>query len=352
MKTWAATSAEVEKRNTRMSNQNELAWQVPLLDAQEMFSQLLENALVSLKHDDLLMPESADYRVCKMNEGELGFEVDLHLAVGAIQRIIVPIAENRAKLSSSVSEVRERLADILYDLDGAVQLRAEVENKVRASMSRLEKAGVCGRVIDVRLSPIDLINPKSTRRIMIEIEGAACQMLRPFRDLWFVDTTEDVTEEIAQFRERQRELFELREQARATGAVGFVDPLALIAFDRLPGGRREALRSVVSTKQQQWFLDESGRSRESVGLTWHDGIVRGVADLGDGVELSGSEIIVRGDMFDETCVGRGIREFSSHPALLGLRDGLISEWFNGMACVKIDSIPVPFASDGSVLETA
>jgi len=332
-----------------MSNQNEFSWQDVVHGAQALFSQLLEDAIMSSEHDDLLMPHMNDYRIDAMTGGEPVIEVDLHLSAGGLQRIVMPFTDDRVKMAADVDEIGARLTHVLDDLDDLLQLRAEVEADVRARMGGLKREGFTGRVIDVRLSPIDLTASSNLRRVMVEIEGTACHMLRPFRDRWFIETVEDVAHEVAQFHRWQRDLIKLREKARALGAVGFVDPLALIALDRLPGGRQSALRSIAHTLQRQWFVREEDSSREMIGLTWDNGVVRGVANLGNGVELSVRDLIVRGAEFDETCIGRSIRDFSSSPVLMALNEGTITECFKGLAFVKIDTVPLPFTSQGLVL---
>lgn len=332
-----------------MSNQKEFSWQDALRGAQTLFSQMLEEAIMSLGHDHLLMPNVNDYRIDAVGSGEPVIEVDLHLAAGGLQRIVMPFTDDQAVMAASVAEIGARLADVLDDLDNLLQLRAEVEVDVCARMRRLEREGVTGRVIDVRLSPIDLTASSKLCHVMVEIEGTACHMLRPFRDRWFIETVEDVAQEVAQFHRWQRDLTKLREQARVLGAVGFVDPLALIALDRLPGGRQSALQSITHTLQRQWFASEEDSSPEMIGLTWDNGAVRGVANLGNGVELSVRDLIVRGAEFDETCIGRSIREFSSSPIVMALKEGTITECLKGLAFVEIDTVPVPFTSQGHVL---
>lgn len=317
--------------------------------AQTLFSQMLEDAIMSFGHDHLLMPHVNDYRIATMSGDEPVIEVDLHLSVGGLQRIVVPFTDDQALMAARVAEIGARLADVLDNLDDLLQLRARTEADARARMHRLEREGVTGRVIDVRLSPIDLTASSNLCRVMVEIEGTACHMLRPFRDRWFIETVEDVVREVAQFHRWQRDLIKLREQARALGAVGFVDPLALIALDRLPGGRQSALQSITHTLQRPWFVNEEGSALEMIGLTWDNGVVRGVANLGNGVELSGRDLIVRGAEFDETCTARSIREFSSSPIVMALKEGTITECLRGLAFVEIDTVPVPFTSQGHVL---
>ena len=349
MKTGTATSAEVGIRNTEMSNQNEFSWQDAMRSGQTLFSQMLEDAIMSLGHDDLLMPHMNDYRIDAMSGGEPVIEFDLHLSAGGLQRIVVPFTDDQAIMAASVAEIRARLADVLDNLHDLLQLRAEVEADVRARMVSLKREGFTGRVIDVRLSPIDLTASSNLCRVMVEIEGTACHMLRAFRDRWFIETVEDVAEQVVQFHRWQRDLIKLRDQAIALGAVGFVDPLALIALDRLPGGRQSALRSIAHTLQRQWFVSEEDSSPEMIGLTWDNGVVRGVANLGNGVELSVRDLIVRGAEFDETCIGHSIHDFSSSPILMALNEGTITECFKGLAFVKIDTVPLPFTSQGFVL---
>jgi hypothetical protein len=316
-----------------MSNQKEFSWQVAMRSAQTLFSQMLEDAIMSLGHDHLLVPHVNDYRTDAMGSDDPVFEVDLHLSAGGLQRIVMPFKDDQAMMAASVGEIRARLADVLDNLDDLLQLRARVEADARARMHRLERQGVAGRVIDVRLSPIDLTTSSNLCRVMVEIEGTACHMLRPFRDRWFIETVEDVVREVAQFHRWQRDLIELREKAHTLGAVGFVDPLALIALDRLPGGRQSALQSIAHTLQRQWFVSEEDSRPEIIGLTWDNGVVRGVADLGHGIELSVRDLIVCGAEFDETCVGRSIREFSSNPVVMALKEGTITECLNGLAFV-------------------
>ena len=332
-----------------MSNQNEFSWQDAMRSGQTLFSQMLQDAIMSLGHDDLLMSNVNDYRIGAMSSGEPVIEFDLHLSAGGLQRIVVPFTNDRAKMAASVAEIGARLAHVLDNLDDLLPLRAEVDADARARMNRLESDGVFGRVIDARLSPIDLTASSNLCRVMVEIEGTACHMLRPFRDRWFIETVDDVAEEVVQFHRWQHDLIRLREHARALGAVGFVDPLALIALDRLPGGRQSALQSIAQTLQRQWFIREEASSPDAIGLIWDNGVVRGVANLGAGVELSGRDLIVCGAGFDETCIGRSIREFSSSPVLMTLNEGTITECLKGLAFVKIDTVPVPFTSQGFVL---
>jgi hypothetical protein len=349
MKTGTATSAEVDIRISKMSNEFEFFQPMAVANAVHTFSEMLEEALASLKHNDLLAPYPEDYRVRALAEGDLGLEVDLHLAPGGHQRIVVAFTPNQAELRDSVDEVRSRLAEVLARLDDALALRAAAEKDARARLRRLARSGVRGRVIEARLSPIDLPSAFGLGRVEIVVEGEACNMLRPFRDQWHVNSLEDVAEDVARFRDRQRGRSAARDAALAVGAIGFVDPLALVALDPIPQGRQAALRTIARTLEQSWYGAGVRGERGHVGLFWADGIVRGVADLGGGVELSGEHVILRDTAVDATSAGRAAGEFSRHPLL---QDAVIAAVFNswqGCAMVKLACSPIPFTANGELL---
>ena len=105
-----------------MSNQNEFSWQDAMRSGQTLFSQMLEDAIMSLEHDDLLMPHMNDYRIDAMSGGEPVIEFDLHLSAYGLQRIVVPFTDDQAIIAASVAEIRARLADVLDNLHDLLQL--------------------------------------------------------------------------------------------------------------------------------------------------------------------------------------------------------------------------------------
>lgn len=332
-----------------MSNEFEFFQPAAVGNAVHAFAGMLEHTLASLKHDDLLAPYPDDYRVRIVRAGELGLEVDLHLAPGADLTVVVPFSSDRQALHDSVDELAPLLAAALADLDDTLALRAEVERDARARMRRLNRAGVRGQVVAVRLSPIDLTATFGTGRVQVLVEGEACNMLRPFRDEWCIRSLEDVAPRVAQFRDEQRGRLAARDAARAVGAVGFVDPLALVALDRLPEGRAAALRTIARELEKGWYVDDREGDREHVGLVWNDGVVRGVASLGDGVELSGIAVVVRDTSIDEASAGRPAGDFSRNALIADLPIEAVQWARPGYASVRLGSRPIPFTAAGEVL---
>ena len=318
-------------------------------NAVHAFAERLEQVLASLERPDLLAPDHDEYRVRLLQDCTLGVEVDLHVAPGAQLRVVVPFTAEADDVVPHMEELHGRLADVLADFDGALTLCAEIERDARTRMQRLARSGISGRVLDVRLSPIDLTATYGMGPVEVLVEGEACNMLRPFRDMWHVDSLADLAERFEGFREAQRRWLPLRKQAQALGAVGFVDPLALALLERLPQGRRSALRVIARTLQEMWYVERGAGPRDAIGLTWYDGVVYGVGDLGDDVKLYARDLIVRGTTINETSVGRSISDFVQHPVLDGLRIAEVEFAREAFAEVRLDSRPVPFNADGEVL---
>ena len=157
-----------------MSNEFEFFQPVAVVNAVHAYAERLEQLLASLKRPDLLAPEAADYRVTRRRGSALAVEVDLHIAPGAHLKIVAPFSSERDDLRRGVEKLGDRLTTVLADLDERLALRAEVELEARARLKRLARSGIRGRVLDVRLSPIDLTSSYGVGRIEVLVEGEAC----------------------------------------------------------------------------------------------------------------------------------------------------------------------------------
>lgn len=144
--------------------------------------------------------------------------MSLHLPPGTCDKVIAPFAYENARLSSPVRQVRHGLDALLGNLAGTLAWRTEVEEEIQT----LFRSVPHGRVVKVRLSTIDLTAEHSICKVEAQIEGEADDMLRPFREIWPVHDTLDLTFDAERFCEIQGKRIPLRDRARALDAIGLL----------------------------------------------------------------------------------------------------------------------------------
>lgn len=337
------------KKAYRMSTAFEFQETIKLMNAMYAFTEAMDANLAFLGHADLLPPDHEDYRIV-MGHHRMMIEVDLLVTTDAHMTVRVPFSVDANELTVFAREACAQLGQRLSKLDELLALRDSIGRYVRQRMQGLARSGPRGRVVELRLGPIDLVqrvHPKAG--IEVVVEGEACHMLRPFRDRWQVETLEAAEEEFDQFRSRQRQRIWSRRRAMDLGAIGYIDPLALRLIDLSPSGRQEILREIATKLEGSWLFDGEGHDRVSMGLVWYDGIVRGVGTPCDGVTLSGESTIIRGSAIDLTSAGRLVRDFVPDQIFEGITITAVNYAREGFADVRLSIDPLPFTLNGEVL---
>lgn len=313
------------------------------------FAALLSAGLTKIGKADLLDPYRDDYRVRSAGNGELAIEVDLHLAPGAVVKVAAPFACDADRMTAGVDKLVDRIGALLDGLDATIELRDTVDRKARAMMRRAAKAGIDGRVVDVRLGTIGLVWPAANRKVEVVVEGAACHMLRPFHATWRIDDIDDLDQEFEWFRAAQQDRDAKRRAAVAIGAVGYIDALALALVDGHAEDRRATLREAARRLETQWYVERPDERPEGFGLTWWDGVLRPCGDLSDRISLSVEDVFVQGLELDGTAVGRRLGEFVEHHGLDDLVIREVVERSRNLAQVRLDSPVFAFTAAGEVI---
>ncbi|HEU4959994.1 MAG TPA: hypothetical protein VFT56_06260 [Sphingomonas sp.] len=315
-----------------------------------LFASRLETMLDAIGHPDLLAPARDEYRVKAIAACELAIAVDLHLSYGASVTIIAPFSDDEDAIQPGVDAIGERLKLLLGNLPATLTLRDEIAKEANVRMKRVARSDIEGRVTDVRLAAIDVASPDRARAVEVEIEGEACNMLRPFRDVWSVNSVDDLTEPFVEYRRTQKRWLAERRRVNSVGGIGYVDALALKLIEGHSDGRQAALREIARKLETQWHVEtEDGGRPLGYGLTWYHGVVRPCASLSDQITLSAEHVFIHGTQINEKAVGQPIDRFVQHPWLEGLTIIDVELVLDLFARIRIEAPVMPFGADGEVI---
>jgi hypothetical protein len=283
------------------------------------FALLVEEMLDELAVPTLLAPYSEDYRIRPVAaDTRMAIGVDLHVAFGIEQTIRIMLSPSIDEMRASLVEVGQRLKAVIADLDTRIALRDAIEREVRQQIKRANRAGIAGRLLDIRLSPIDLASSFGLGIVELTVEGASCEMLRPFRATWHVRDMDDVRRYCAEFRAMQARREKRLGQAQAVGAVGFIDSVALAMLDDRPEGRDAILARMVRSHELMLFPEDIYDRDGRLALVWKDGVVRAFGRLADGITRDGACIRVAGNTIGTDAIGRPVDDYVAAPHLDGL----------------------------------
>ena len=304
------------------------------------FKLLVEEMLDELAVPTLLAPYIDEYRIRPVAaDTRMAIEVDLQVAFGVEQTIRIPLSPLIEEMRNTLVEVHERLGVLIADLSTRVALCNAVEREVRDKMKRANRAGIAGRVLGIRLSPIDLATSFGLGVVEVTVEGAACEMLRPFRDTWHVSTLDDVRRYCAEFRATQARREQRLAEAKAVGAVGFIDSVALAMLDDRPEGRAAVLAKMARLHELMLYPEDRHDREGRLALVWKNGVVRAYGRLADGIHRDGDGIRVSHAAIGAHAIGKPIDDYVDAPHLAGLAVVAVETVFGE---VKLTDVVLPF----------
>ena len=182
----------------------------------------------------LLSSDEEDYRIRPVPSCvALAVEIDLHLGYGAVQRLAIPSSGSGDAMQAHLDDARQKFIVILVNLDPTLAFQKKVAAEARRLIGNANRVGIRIALGQVELAPIDLVGESLAGRVVVHYEVAACHILRPVRDFWYVDSISSFRDQFVRVRKGQ-EPREKRLAAVGNVAVGFIDSVALAMIDTLP----------------------------------------------------------------------------------------------------------------------
>ncbi len=310
------------------------------------FASAMAEEIAACERVDFIAPDYEDYRLIVPTSGSVLIGTDLRIAPG----VYLPV-EGRLltyDLSRQLQHIRGGLRALLSAVSGDVaevlDLRAQIEHEAHRMMAAANRDGLDARILSVALAPVFLNAQDAKVAIEVIVEGATCNMLRPYRETHRVKCIEELNRV---FEDLTGELKPIRSERRqavgALGAVGYIDNVALAIVDTLPEGREATLARIARNYEHNVWLDRGEDRPQANGLRWYDGVVRAYAPLTSTCHREWDTIDIGETSPD--LVGQPASVLGDHPALAGLR---IEEVIDQRE-VRVTDVLLPFTARGQVL---
>lgn len=239
-------------------------------DAIENYASFVSEMLHSIALPTMLAPYKSDYRVVLADLGRPTLEVDVLVRHGVHQRLVFPFTACLEEVEKHVAIVKERLEEVLINLDDLLLQRELIETEACEQASASRRDGVGIRVTSVDLDPIHSGLTDQNGSVTIRYEAAACHMLRPFRDTLQASSAQETRDLFETLRAdlglRSRRLSE----AEASGAVGFIDAGSLARLQEGSKDIRIDLGLISRSLQTQLRMVD----HRAVSFEWMEGVVQ------------------------------------------------------------------------------
>ena len=312
------------------------------------FCEALRDEIDEHGHALIIAPDYDEYRLSVATAGTIFIETDLRLAAGVYLPVRARffVDDAASQLDNVRTNFRSLLGVAFKKARAAERFRIDVAEEADRLAAVAKRKGVDFRILRVGLAPAILNGACQDLGVEIQIEGATCNMLRPYRETYRIARWEDLGRMIDEVSGHLKPIRRHRGAAiKKLGAAGYIDSIALSIVDTLPEGRRAILKQISRSFEYNGYTHHEDRP-QGHGLRWYDGVVRAYSPLTPQHHRDWETISLK-EPCDAT-VGESATTVCAHPALKGL---LIEEVVDNRE-IRVTDRLFAFTAAGDILALA
>ena len=230
---------------------------------------MMESMLDAIGYPSLLAPHTSDYRVIFTFPGAAMIEVDLLVRWDVAQTVRLPLMACIEEIEANLAVVRNRLEQVLANLDELVERRDLIRAEASKQMSMARRQGIGFRVNTVELAWIDAERSDRMGEMDLFYEAAACNMLRSFRETLSISSVAEARGELKALIAELRSAADRANLAEAKGAVGFIEADSLEQLRSVSGDLQAALVQIARSLQTRFWSED----RVCTSFGWENGVV-------------------------------------------------------------------------------
>ena len=230
---------------------------------------MMESMLDAIGYPSLLAPHTSDYRVIFTFPGAAMIEVDLLVRWDVAQTVRLPLMVCIEEIEANLAVVRNRLEQVLANLDELVERREMIRTEASKQMSLARSQGVGFRVTAVELAWIDAERSDRMGEMDLFYEAAACNMLRSFRDRLSISSVAETRDELKALLADLRPASDRANLAEAEGAVGFIEADSLEQLRGLSGNLQADMVQIARSLETRFWSED----RVCKAFGWENGVV-------------------------------------------------------------------------------
>lgn len=230
---------------------------------------MMGSMLDAIGYPSLLAPHTSDYRVIFAFPGAAMIEVDLLVRWDVAQTVRLPLTACIEEIEANLAVVRNRLEQVLANLDELVERREMIRTEASKQMSLARSQGVGFRVTSVELAWIDAERSDRMGEMDLFYEAAACNMLRSFRERLSISSVAETRDELKALIAELRPAADRANLAGAKGAVGFIEADSLEQLRGLSGNLQADLVQIARSLETRLWSE----NRVCKAFEWENGVV-------------------------------------------------------------------------------
>ena len=196
-------------------------------------------------------------------------EVDLLVRWDVAQTLRLPLTACIEEIEANLAVVRNRLEQVLANLDELVERRDLIRAEAGKQMSLARRQGIGLRVTTVELAWIDAKRSDRLGEMDLFYEAAACNMLRSFRDWLTISSVAEARDELKGLIAELRPAAKRANLTESKGAVGFIEADSLEQLRSVAGDLRRALTQIARSLETRFWSE----NRVCKAFGWENGVV-------------------------------------------------------------------------------
>lgn len=201
--------------------------------------------------------------------GSAMIEVDLLVRWDVAQTLRLPLTACIEEIEANLAVVRNRLEQVLANLDELVERRDLIRAEAGKQMSLARRQGIGLRVTTVELAWIDAKRSDRLGEMDLFYEAAACNMLRSFRDWLTISSVAEARDELKGLIAELRPAAKRANLTESKGAVGFIEADSLEQLRSVAGDLRRALTQIARSLETRFWSE----NRVCKAFGWENGVV-------------------------------------------------------------------------------